>query len=177
MIQDIMVDLETVNNKPTSGILSIGACRVNWDADLADTPFYMAVQVQTSLDLGLTQSADTMAWWAKQSEEARAVFTDPNAVSVQDALTCFAMYLKSFGKVRLWGNGSDFDNAILINAYDRMGVDAPWDFWNNRCFRTVKSVHGDRLPKMARRGTHHNALHDAIHQAELLLKLKSVVRE
>ena len=33
----------------------------------------------------------------------------------------------------LWGNGSDFDNAILANAYRAIGQQQPWKFWNNRC--------------------------------------------
>ncbi len=62
----------------------------------------------------------------------------------------------------MWGNGADFDNAILAHCYSRLGRPAPWKFWNSRCYRTLKSfspVRGKRI------GVHHHALDDAKTQA------------
>ena len=69
----------------------------------------------------------------------------------------------------VWGNGASFDNVILANAYEALGRRAPWQFWQDRCFRTVKSMY----PKLelARLGTYHNALDDAKWQTEYLLAL------
>ncbi len=172
MNHDVMVDLETLDTKPTAIILSIGACLVNWDKGEPTNDFYRVIDPASCEEAGLTKSKDTLAWWAKQSEEARRVFTDPN-VSLLQALTDFAKYLSSFNKskVRLWGNGSDFDNTIIANAYDALGLDAPWKFYNNRCFRTVRKVMGGQFEEPTRAGTYHNALDDAKHQTRVLLAM------
>ncbi len=175
-MSDIMVDLETLDTRPSAIILSIGACRVNWDKGEITDRFYRVVDVQSCKDAGLTESAETRAWWNKQSPEARRVFTDPSVPLIQ-ALSDFATYLKFFNssKVEVWGNGSDFDNVILINAYDALGLDAPWRFYNNRCFRTVRKTLAHCIQEPKRQGTYHNALDDAIFQAEILLQLKDVI--
>lgn len=171
-MSDVMVDLETLDTRPTAVILSIGACRVNWGTGEASDPFYRVIDPASCEEAGLTKSKDTLAWWAKQSEEARRVFTDPN-VSLLQALTDFATYLKFFGgRVRVWGNGSDFDNVILINAYNALGLDAPWRFYDNRCFRTVRKQLGHLITEPPRGGTYHNALDDAVFQTQILLQLK-----
>jgi exodeoxyribonuclease VIII len=47
--------------------------------------------------------------------------------------------------------------------------DAPWPFWKDKCYRTVKGIWKDI--KLDRVGTHHNALHDAESQAEHLIAI------
>jgi exodeoxyribonuclease VIII len=45
----------------------------------------------------------------------------------------------------------------------------PWQFWNSRCYRTVKSLYPDN--KLKRSGTYHNAVDDAESQARHLIEL------
>lgn len=170
---DIMVDLETFDTRQTAAILSIGACRIDWATGEIVDPFYVVVDLQSCFDIGLTESASTRQFWGKQPDEARKVFTDPN-VPIHEALRKFEQYLRNFGikSVELWGNGSDFDNTILTNAYDKCGLRAPWMFYNNRCFRTLRKTVGRNVIEPKREGTHHNALDDAIYQAKILLGLK-----
>lgn len=169
-----MVDLETLDTRPSAIILSIGACLVDWGRGVASEPFYRVIEVESCREVGLTESSDTRAWWDKQSPEARKVFTDPG-IKLIEALCDFSDYLKPFGRTRIWGNGSDFDNVILANAYDALGLDAPWKFWDNRCFRTVKNIHKGHIKESTREGTYHNALDDAIHQANMLLQCRSIL--
>lgn len=177
MSKDIMVDLETLDTAPTAVVLSIGACRVDWDNECITDEFYRVISVESCAEAGLTTSSDTKSWWDRQSPEARKVFTDPN-VPLQQALIEFAAYLEPFDrkKVRIWGNGSDFDNVILSNAYQTLNFETPWRFYNNRCFRTVNKTFGPFQYAMDteshRGGVYHNALDDAIYQAKRLLKLK-----
>ena len=67
----------------------------------------------------------------------------------------------------MWGNGAEFDNVILSQAYKNVEKEVPWQYYNNRCYRTVKNL----FPhiEMERVGAHHNALDDAKSQAEHLL--------
>ena len=170
---DIMVDLETLDTRSSAIILSIGACRVTGGEP--DKPFYRVVSVDSCVAIGMTESKSTRAFWDKQPPEARAVFTDPN-VSIETALVDFAGYIRSFGSnsVRLWGNGSDFDNTILTSAYDRLGSPTPWRFYNNRCFRTIRKLCGVDLQEPERLGTYHNALDDAMHQSRVLTAIRNL---
>lgn len=158
----VMLDLETADSRPTAAIVSIGA--VIFHGDGTGREFYAAVDLQSSLDAGCTKSEATLAWWAQQSEAARAVFTDPARVSLAVALQALASFIDP--QARVWGNGASFDNAIMANAYAAMGMPLPWKFWNDRCYRTVSAIAPTRRQQG---GTHHNALDDAKSQADHLL--------
>ena len=125
----------------------------------------------------LAQEPDTVAWWERQSHEAREVLrhaVDPKrSVPLPLALEKFNEYVvkgASRREVAVWGNGSDFDNAILAVAFKMAEVKPGWEFWNNRCYRTLKNLLPG--PKLERVGTYHNALDDArsqaLHAIELL---------
>ena len=115
----------------------------------------------------------TVTWWLKQSDEARAEFARPS-VSIGVALDLFRVWLQhvalpSPSRVSIWGNGADFDNVILANAYTRAGQTPPWSHWNNRCYRTIKST--TQGLAIERTGTHHCAVDDAESQARHLIEL------
>lgn len=169
MSTDIVVDLETTDTLPTSSIVSIGACRIDWQKGQIVDDFYVVVDQESGFALGLTQSASTMRWWQTLPPEQRAAL-DEKGEPITEALLKFADYLRPFGlkNVQVWGNGSDFDNAILANAYNSCGFELPWPFWNNRCFRTMNSLYGRRYGKL---GNNHNALDDARNQANRLLQI------
>lgn len=174
-MQDVMVDLETLGQVPGFVILSIGAVGFNETA-LDNDDFYCVVHRPTCLDVYLREEEGTKAWWDRQSEEARHVLEksldENHALPLQKALEYFNNFLRRFGgqqNVRVWGNGSDFDNAGLSCAYDAAGVKPGWNFWNNRCYRTLKN----QAPaiKLVREGTYHNALDDAKSQARHLQQI------
>lgn len=161
-MKEIMVDLETLGRRPGCKILSIGA--VVFGPNGLQDEFYLALTTEDQT--ALHEDPETVQWWAKQSAEARRVFTEPKRGFV-DGMVAWRHWLQGLGGKRslaLWGNGADFDNAILQVAHDAAGVDAPWEFWNNRCYRTLKNLPG--APKLSSRaGTYHNALDDAKTQA------------
>jgi len=179
---DVMVDLETVGNKPGCGILSIGAVFFDAKAGELGAEHYEVVRLSTCEAVGLVSDQSTLDWWAGQSPEARQVLTQAGKksgnVEFTKALENFDKFLAPAGRrsVRVWGNGSDFDNAILAVAYGKAGVQQGWEFWNNRCYRTLKGF----VPqlKAVRTGTYHNALDDAktqaVHACQLLKHLKLV---
>jgi exodeoxyribonuclease VIII len=168
---DVMVDLETRGNKPGCQILSIGAVFFNPCNGSLGPQYYRVVAAKGQEEIGLHEDVSTMEWWNKQSAEARLVIDQSElstAMDLHDCLDEFEDYLKASAhglkKVRIWGNGADFDNAILAVAHMACQRNVPWDFWNNRCFRTLKALAPDI--KMAKGLVCHNALNDAIMQAE-----------
>lgn len=69
-------------------------------------------------------------------------------------------------KFTIWSNGASFDIPILANAFRKAGMNVPWKFWNERCFRTVKSIYSDIKSPVTE--TAHNALDDAMNQLQHL---------
>lgn len=162
-MQHIMLDLETLDTATSAAILSIGAVKFNPNNESPlGEKFYLALDVQSNIDAGRTISGDTLNWWMGQDNEARAVFKGPQRVALPEALEALASFF-DHPDYQVWGNGSDFDNAITIHAFQQQGWKAPWKFWNNRCYRTLKSLPG--VPKMAPFEGKHNALIDACAQA------------
>lgn len=177
---DVMVDLETKGKKPGCMILSIGAVFFDPESGMLGDQYYQVVGPTGQKKRGLHEDAETMAWWAKQPEGARQVLTEHEAseVTLEDGLRGFTKLLESadggLKSVKVWGNGSDFDNAILAVAYMAHQQDIPWNFWNNRCFRTLKSL-APQI-KMEKNLLAHNALNDAVMQAEHAAKVFAYLR-
>lgn len=176
---DVMVDLETLGSGPGCAILSIGAVAFDPKTLRLGAEFHTLVSTASCRALGLREETDTLAWWARQSPEARQVIADAEAsdVTLSAAMDAFAAFVRSHGganRVRVWGNGADFDNAILAELCRRLGRPLPWAFWNSRCFRTLKGL---RLaPEPDREGVHHNALDDARHQAVWALNIVAALQ-
>lgn len=171
-MQDVMVDLETLGRRAGCAVLSIGA--VAFDGKGLGEEFYMVASTDSCTVLGLHVDPETLKWWESQSKEAKQVLLQAqgdDVLSLTEVLEEFALWLMQFDlkKVRIWGNGSDFDNAILTTAYAAIGRTQPWEFWNNRCYRTLKGLHP--TVKLTREGTHHNALDDAKTQAKHAIEL------
>lgn len=168
-IEDVMVDLETLSSDSDAVVVSIGA--VGFSPEGVAVPFYGILDRSEQVTHGRSINPNTVDWWLKQDALARVVF-EQQAFPVATILGQFATYLQQFGReVRLWGNGSDFDNVILGNLYRAYQMKQPWSHRNNRCFRTLKNlVTLDAGEGVERGGTHHNALDDAIYQAEMAVQ-------
>jgi exodeoxyribonuclease VIII len=162
VLNQIMLDLETLATDHDAVIVSIGAVR--WNKTTIGDTFYAVLNLDDQILAGRKMKDVTVAWWSQQSEAARSVFDSPRQ-DTDAALKSFAEWLGE-GNLQIWGNGSDFDNAILGSAYASFGIKRPWSYGNNRCYRTLKNIAhpGENLP--ARVGTHHNAVDDAIYQAQ-----------
>ena len=171
----IMVDLETMSNAPNAAIVAVGAVAFSVDDGIGDQ-FYFPVGLKSSMDAGLHVDPDTIEWWMNQSQEARRIFARRVVrPTLERVLGKFSDFVNSYSDVCIWGNGADFDNAILASAYRATGLKQPWPYWMNRCYRTVSGMSRDI--KMKRAGTHHNALDDAKSQAEHLIRILNKEKE
>lgn len=174
---DIMVDLETMDRRPTAAIIAIGAVEFNIATGKKGEVFYRTVNLDSSVAAGCTLGADTIVWWMKQGDTARQALTR-NAQPLAQVLDDFSAWLAGCGTtndLRMWGNGPSFDNAILGNAYRAVSIEQPWPYWGDRCFRTAAAMYAT-IEKRKRDGTHHNALDDAIYQADHLIHIAETLR-
>jgi len=167
--QHVMLDLETMGTSHDAAIVAIGA--VEFDKDGIKSEFYETIDLNDSAKYGEI-GASTVLWWMSQNDGARSEITSADK-TLYNALMMFDQWLPKNACV--WGNGSDFDNVILANAYDALGMHQPWLLKNNRCFRTVKNMQ-PKL-KLERIGTYHNALDDASYQCTYLRMLEVITYE
>lgn len=169
MSKNVMVDLETLGNNSFAAILSIGAVKFDPfgdpEKDDAYDTFHVYVDPASCVMHGLSMDTSTVMWWLEQSDAARKDQTGAKRVSLPEALAAFSTWFGS-ESMPVWGNGATFDNVILGNAYKACGMEPPWKFWDDKCYRTVKGLVPD--VKLERLGTHHNAMHDAMSQARHL---------
>lgn len=168
-----MPDLETWGNAPGCAISAIAV--VPFDEEGLRTPFYRRIDLQSCMDAGLTVNASTIEWWMRQSDEARAEQVAPESrIPLRQALDELDDFFFGWEQLKsrriMWGNDPSFDNAVLGIAYDVLGLERPWQFRNNRCYRTIKECF-PCISEPAREGTHHKALDDATHQARHVLDI------
>ena len=170
---DVMVDLETMSTSHDAAIVAIGAVAFNVSTGkMCDTDFYCTVDLQSSIDTGGKVDGATVMWWLKQGDEARAALAN-SPRSLATALLGFNVFVNQFTvgreKARVWGNGATFDNVVLASAYRRCGLELPWSFRNDRCYRTMKALRPSVTVENV--GVAHNALHDALYQASHLIAI------
>ncbi|HBQ3180290.1 TPA: 3'-5' exonuclease, partial [Klebsiella pneumoniae] len=78
--------------------------------------------------------------------------------------------------LKVWCKGGSFDFPILKSAFERSSLEGvsmlPWLYWNECCFRSLLTVAGAiGYAPHPRRSVAHNALTDAIYQAEQVCEI------
>lgn len=173
-----MVDLETFGTTPRAVVLSIGIVAFDVrEMEITGTHHVILERTHQISRLGRDINPSTIEWWNRQGAEARKLLDVPSSerVPLEDALVEVSGFLT--GTQGVWGNGAAFDNVILASLYDDLGLEHPWAFWQDRCFRTLKHIAGNHgVPKPPFRGVPHNALDDAIHQFEHLREIAKALR-
>ena len=173
MNKEIMIDLETLGINKKAPILSIGAC--SYDKDNIYSKFYVDLNWVKQIDSGVRLvDGNTIKWWLKQSDSARKAITKDDVISAKDGLLKFVEWYEgeckadTFGTDKspvVWAKGPNFDIAMLESFFADYGTRVPWHYRNVNCVRTMERFHGKGLD-LDFKGTEHNALDDAIHQAK-----------
>lgn len=166
----VMIDLETMGCGPQAAIVAIGG--VMFSSKGIGDEFYCLVDLESSMKAGLQVDASTVKWWLGREKAAQDALLGTGGVvepiALERALSDLSGWVHQDDLV--WGNGADFDNAILSNAYRSCHMRQPWKYINSRCYRTLKNLYPDVLPEK-RTGVYHNALDDARYQARHAAKI------
>lgn len=176
--QDVSFDLETLGLKSDAMILAIGAVKFNRHTGELGEQFYRVIDITAPCGGG-TISASTVVWWMNQSAEAReAVFSNNPAVAaarvdLRQALVEFSEFVGfndelpdgKYPDTTMWQRG-DKDGQWLEAAYEGMQLKLPYGFWQLDNQRTLTGLFKPFLP--VRYGVAHNALDDAMYQAQCL---------
>lgn len=159
-MKHLMLDLETLGNKPGAAIKQIGWALFDERSVILSGLIHL--DLQSCLDSGLVADASTIEWWMQQSKAARAAMAKPG-VRLSAALDELDTVWRIVGATQVWAKPPGFDIAILDVAYRKLGRTAPWPHNKVRCMRTLL----DLVPRgrTFEPEVLHNAEHDAIAQA------------
>ena len=182
MTKHVMLDLETLGTGPTSAVISIGAAAFDpWGkADSITQTFDQHVNIESAMKYGRVDAGALKFWVLHAPDSARValrVGQREKAVDLDEALIGFTDWLNFAVRpdgaltdsVCVWGDGATFDNVLLRNAYTVTGLDCPWGYRMDRCFRTLKNM--SKYKPKTFDGTAHDAADDARHQALWLQKI------
>lgn len=171
----VFLDLETYGTRPDAAVLAIGACAMNLLGEEVGR-IKILVDPVDAMEYGTTDKS-TRDWWEEQSDEAKALTFNPSEhMELLPALVLFSEWFFAQGAVvGVWGNGQTADCAWLRSAYREMSGlimrGCPFDFWQERDCRTVRELgllSGSDDYKFLNpfKGTPHNCVDDAVHQAK-----------
>jgi hypothetical protein len=173
----VMIDGETPDsNAATTSFLTLAAVPFIPETGEILPAFYGRCSLSSLLMAGFSELQATADWWQKQSQEAR----DEAFGGTGDIKTMwleFSIWCKEVkdanGPLIVWGNGSDFDNVICSQSFKKFGIDSPWLYTDNRCYRTLKNI----LPNVTHSyiGVKHSAVDDARNQAMHACKILSTL--
>lgn len=165
-MKDIMIDLETLDTRASAVVLSVGAVKFDHDTGELGEELYLRLCIDGQLQIGRTISESTLVWWMSQNEAARAVFKEAVTPCI-NAIYQINQFINADACV--WGNGAEFDIAILGSLFASHGFKTPWKHNNSRCYRTMKALR--KVVQLPFVGVEHNALDDARWQAQQLVHI------
>lgn len=163
---EVMIDLETLSARSNAAIISIGA--IKFDNEGLHDRLHMNICFNDANLPGFHIDGKAVGFWFKASQPARDALSPFNGMSLRRALQKLADFVK-YETGGIWGNGSDFDNVILTNAYDSLNMEMPWQYKRNRCYRTIRELCPE--VEFQRIGEAHNCMDDAISQANHAIKI------
>lgn len=169
ILNNIMLDIETLGTNPGCVVLSIGA--VEFDESNIGKTFHVHIDVESCVAQGLTIEPRTVMWWMEQSDDARkAILTQ--GVKLEEALELFSKAFNWKDK-RVWCNGASFDFPILKALFEATGRKLPWAYYHEMDFRTIKNFFSKKQfeEMRVRPRTAHDGLEDAAAQACTLQNL------
>lgn len=170
---DIMLDIETLGTAPRSVIFAIGAVAFDPDKNEIGNTFYRLIKPESCIAHGMKIDFSTILFWLKQPDDTRLVIikASEDGDDFISVLQDFTVYLELNKATRVWAKGSNFDCVLVEEACKLAKLPAPWNYRQPTCFRTLTNLYPDiKVPPMPE-GQKHNALLDAINQAEHALMI------
>lgn len=158
----MMVDIETLALSTDALVLQVGFCI--FDFENVDMRFMANYNMDRNLQENRAIDYSTVAWWAFQHLEAReSVFAPSKTHTIGELWDLMEPWAKEVDGV--WANSPQFDLAILKSLF---GGKTPWNFRQERDFRTMVKQLDPTGAKKPEKTLGHIALVDALWQAKYL---------
>lgn len=162
----LMIDIETLGNKPGAVILSIGAVEFDLKTGKIGAIFHQNIDIDSCIELGLKMDKSTVLWWLNQSKEAQETITQHTGNAVRNVLRSFIHFCNdyNFQNLKVWGNSARFDLGILQGAFDACNLPMPWQYYNECDVRTLVMFAPEIKEAMIFEGIKHYPIDDCKHQ-------------
>lgn len=149
----LQFDIESLDLGPRPIITQVAMYALDLDEDeLLDRShyFYYPVQPQLQLATPRTFSFDTLAWWMKQSDEARAKFEMSGSQDFEELPSLLRHLTTTFKQItndgtipyEIWAKGPQFDLVAIETLMQDCGIEVPWKYDTVRDLRTLLALAG-----------------------------------
>lgn len=175
--QHVMIDIETLSLRADALVLSIGGVIINKKGENVKYStkegnyYYEVLPKLEQRCLGRDENPNTIQWWEEQNEKAREVLRESDYVTdtVEEILLRFNKWITSNKEITpiVWSNGN-LDIKVLEDLYEIARVEIPWIYKHVLDYKTVRALKKEKEKERTNKRIEHNALNDAIEQAELL---------
>ena len=145
---EIMIDIETLDTKPSAVVASIGMAAFDPAADYEVLgTFHCCLDWNAQIAKGRTVSQPTLQFWFQQSPAAiNSQLFNPIQHEVLWALRDVQYFVARFsdpaagdnGPSKFWANSPSFDMVILESLARDFGTTAPWTFRQTFDLRTLE---------------------------------------
>lgn len=165
-LRRVMLDFETIGNGKHACVVQVGA--VYFARGDIGASLKLQVDAEDAQRNGAELDASTVYWWLSQSPEAIASITAQPRTPERLVFAELNEFLKDADEI--WSHAT-FDFVILMEALKRLNIKPKFGYRSARDIRTLNaltSVDKDATPRI---GVHHDALHDAIYQAQYVTKM------
>jgi len=170
LAKHVMIDVETMGTNPNAPVVQIGAAFFTREG----------VQVQSLLSINFEEAlkygkvdGSTIKFWLQQPKEAQNSLFQ-NERSMEEATDVFTKLLEAQNPDYFWAHAT-FDFPILQSLFASIDKKFPIPFWKMRDLRTLEMLADLPIDKSQFKGVPHNALHDAVFQAEHAIKCLNIL--
>lgn len=140
----VMIDIETLGKKQNRLIFQISAMFFNPLTGKTYRTFNRYIDIEDSIERGFKVDGSTLQFWFEQKDSIIKHHFVKNLKEQQNITHVLLDFTKFLGlidieKVQIYGNGPTFDTQAIIDAYNLVGINKPWMFFNERCQRTLEA--------------------------------------
>lgn len=160
-----MIDLETLGSNPSAPIIQIGMVFFTREG----------INVQSQLTIDFDQAlahgeadGSTIKWWLEQPKEAQETLFK-NIRSIEESADIVEKLIEAQNANYYWSHAT-FDFPILMSWFRSLKRKYPLPYKRCLDLRTLEFAAGG-IDWETRKGVHHNALDDAVYQAEHAIKM------
>lgn len=169
-MKDLMIDIETLDTRPTAVITQIGACYFDRNTGEIGKTFCKNINIDDCLAHGLTVSGDTIEWWMSQVTCTWTKGTMTLKHVLLDLID-FAVNAES-----AWAHAT-FDFPIIQNAIKVLHLPLFIKYWQARDLRTLVDLSGLDYSELTKDLIKtHDALEDCRNQVAYAVKCFNELR-
>lgn len=179
-MKHLMVDIETLGNKPGAVILSISAVQFDIETGYIGKEFHTEIDMESCVAFGLKMDTSTIMWWMSQDDEARKKVMEPETprqqldIALQEFIRWCAFTFAGMD-FEVWGNSNRFDLGLLAHAYDVCNMRIPWNHRLERDVRTLVSFAPEVKDNEEFTGVKHYGIDDCKHQIKYCAKTYQLI--